>query len=209
MTQEKQQPTGQTQQKGIPSQKESQKESQKDQTTGQAPQSQKGQSAQGKDGQRDKAQNQRDQTTGQGQRDQTQSPSQQAPTQAQPPQRQQGQTGQTGQKAQPSQQGQTTTQQGQSGQATTGQASSSVTLTSEQRTRIKETILVSGNAPRASNVNFNLAVGTVVPTAVRVVEVPQVIIEIHPEWRGFWYFVVNDEIIIVDRDHKIVAVLVV
>jgi hypothetical protein len=42
-----------------------------------------------------------------------------------------------------------------------------------------------------------------------VVEVPSVIIEIHPEYRGHMYFIVNDEIIIVDRDHRIVAVLTV
>jgi hypothetical protein len=40
-----------------------------------------------------------------------------------------------------------------------------------------------------------------------VVEVPDVIVEVHPEWRGFMYFVYNDEIIIVDRGHKIVAVI--
>jgi hypothetical protein len=34
-------------------------------------------------------------------------------------------------------------------------------------------------------------------------------LDIHPQWRGFWYFVVGDEIIIVDRNHKIVAVLAV
>jgi hypothetical protein len=34
-------------------------------------------------------------------------------------------------------------------------------------------------------------------------------VEIHPEWRGFMYFVVGDEIIIVDRNHHIVAILAV
>jgi hypothetical protein len=58
-----------------------------------------------------------------------------------------------------------------------------------------------------SNVNFSVRVGTAVPTSVRVVEVPDVIVEVHPEWRGFMYFVYNDEIIIVDRGHKIVAVI--
>jgi hypothetical protein len=60
-----------------------------------------------------------------------------------------------------------------------------------------------------SNVNFSVRVGTAVPTSVRVVEVPDVIVEVHPEWRGFMYFVYNDEIIIVDRGHKIVAVITV
>jgi len=84
-----------------------------------------------------------------------------------------------------------------------------VTLTTEQRTKIRQTVLAGGNVPRASNVNFAINAGTVVPTSVRVVEVPSVIVEIDPQWRGFWYFVVGDEIIIVDRNHKIVAVLAV
>jgi hypothetical protein len=50
-------------------------------------------------------------------------------------------------------------------------------------------------------------VGTTVPTSVRVVEVPDVLIRIHPEWRSHRYFVVRDEIIIVDNSHKIVSVV--
>jgi hypothetical protein len=84
-----------------------------------------------------------------------------------------------------------------------------VNLTTEQRTKIRQTVLTGGNVPRASNVNFSVSVGTAVPTSVRVVEVPSVIVDIHPQWRGFWYFVVGDEIIIVDRNHKIVAILAV
>jgi hypothetical protein len=70
-------------------------------------------------------------------------------------------------------------------------------------------VLAGGHAPRASNVNFSLSVGTAVPRSVRVVAVPRVIVDVHPEWRGFLYFVVDDQIIIVDRNHRIVAVLVV
>ena len=187
---------------GQAQQKEPMQRGQKNQTTGQAPQ--KDQGAQSIDGQRDKAQPQRsqrnrDQTTGQGQRDQSQSPSrtqrEQSPTQAQPPQRQQGQQGQSS--------------QSQPGQAQPGQAAGSTTLTTEQRTKIRQTVLAGGNVPRATNVNFSINVGTVVPTSVRVVAVPPVIVEIHPEWRGYMYFVVGDEIIIVDRSHRIVAVLAV
>jgi peptidoglycan hydrolase-like protein with peptidoglycan-binding domain len=80
-----------------------------------------------------------------------------------------------------------------------------VTLSAEQRTHVRETIFASANVPRVSNVNFAVRVGTVVPTSVRVVEVPEVLIGIHPEWRGHSYFVVNDDIVIVDREHRIVA----
>jgi Protein of unknown function (DUF1236) len=51
-------------------------------------------------------------------------------------------------------------------------------------------------------------VGTAVPRAIRVVTVPEVIVEIHPAWRGFLYFVYEDEIVIVDPNtYKIVAVI--
>ncbi len=81
-------------------------------------------------------------------------------------------------------------------------------LNAEQRTKIRQQVLVSG-APRVTNVNFSVSVGTVVPQHVRVVGVPDVIVEIHPQWRGYLYFVVEDRIIIVDRNHRIVAILVV
>ena len=82
-------------------------------------------------------------------------------------------------------------------------------MTTEQRTKIRETVLVGGNAPRVTNVNFSISVGTSVPRTVRVVAVPAPLIEIYPEWRGHMYFVVGDEIIIVDSNHRIIAVIAV
>jgi peptidoglycan hydrolase-like protein with peptidoglycan-binding domain len=61
--------------------------------------------------------------------------------------------------------------------------------------------------PRVTNVNFALSVGTLVPTSVRVVDVAPALIEINPQWRGHQYFVVRDDIIIVDHSRKIVAVV--
>jgi peptidoglycan hydrolase-like protein with peptidoglycan-binding domain len=80
-----------------------------------------------------------------------------------------------------------------------------VTLTSEQRTRIQQTVLAGSNVPRVDNVNFSLSVGTAVPSRVRIVDVPPTLIEIYPQWRGHKYFVVRDEIVIVDRSRKVVA----
>jgi hypothetical protein len=88
------------------------------------------------------------------------------------------------------------------GAAPAGQAR----LTTEQRTQIRQQVIASG--PRVNSVNFALSVGTVVPRDVRVVEVPTVILDIHPEWRGYRYFVVNDQVVIVEPDTlRIVAVL--
>src|SRR6516165_4573314 len=137
-----------------------------------------------KQSQTKQSQGQRDQTTGQGQRDQGQSSAQ-------------GQRGERDQTQGPGQQGQA--QQGTQG------AGGSVTLNSQQRTRIQQTVLAGRNVPRVNNVNFALSVGTAVPSSVRIVDVPSALIEINPQWRGHQYFVVRDEIIIVDRSRKIVA----
>ena len=87
------------------------------------------------------------------------------------------------------------TQQGQTQQGQTG--GSGATLPPEQRTKIKET------GPRASNVNFSISVGTAVPRTVRVIAVPPTLVQ----WRGHRYFVVGDEMIIVDSKNRIVAVI--
>jgi hypothetical protein len=85
---------------------------------------------------------------------------------------------------------------------------STVSFTSEQRTKIRETVFKEKNAPRVTNVNFSLNVGTVVPRTVHIIEVPEVIVSFHPEWRGYRYFIVNDEIVVVEPDTlRIVAVI--
>jgi hypothetical protein len=71
-----------------------------------------------------------------------------------------------------------------------------MTLTSEQRTKIQQTVLAGNNVPRINNVNFALNVGVSVPRSVRVVDVPPTLIEIYPQWRGHQYFVVHDDIVI-------------
>ena len=47
-------------------------------------------------------------------------------------------------------------------------------------------------------------------TGVTLVAVPAPLVEIHPAWRGYVYFIVGERIIIVEpTSYKIVAVLVV
>jgi hypothetical protein len=51
-------------------------------------------------------------------------------------------------------------------------------------------------------------VGAVVPRdRVHYVAVTPTLIEIHPEWRGHYYFVVDEELIIVDSRGHIVAIV--
>jgi hypothetical protein len=86
-------------------------------------------------------------------------------------------------------------------------AAASPTLTMEQKAKIRTTVLTA-NAPRVTNVNFSVNVGTVVPRTVRVVAVPATLVEIHPAWRGYMYFVHGDDIIIVEPGSlRIVAVI--
>ena len=106
---------------------------------------------------------------------------------AQPSQANQGQPDQ-------SQQSQTQPSQAQPNQAGQGQGTGNVTLTSEQRTRIQQTVLAGRNVPRVDNVTFALNVGVALPATVRIVDVPPTLIEIYPQWRGHQYFVVRDEI---------------
>ena len=110
----------------------------------------------------------------------------------------------------------TETRQDKSGAPTTTQtrqeksttSATSTTITTEQRTRIRETVLRPGNAPRVSNVNFQINIGVVVPRTVRVAPLPVTIVEIQPSWRGYMYFIVDDEIIIVEPGTlRIVAVI--
>jgi Protein of unknown function (DUF1236) len=84
-----------------------------------------------------------------------------------------------------------------------------VSLNEQQRTQIRETVINSRGAPRASNVDFSVNVGTVVPRGhIHLVRVPETLIRIEPRWRHYLYFVYNDEIVIVDpRSMRIVDVL--
>jgi hypothetical protein len=58
-----------------------------------------------------------------------------------------------------------------------------------------------------SRVDFNVTVGTTVPTHVTIVDVPPALIELNPKWRGYRYFVVEEEVIIVMPERRIVAVV--
>jgi hypothetical protein len=84
-----------------------------------------------------------------------------------------------------------------------------VQLNDEQRTQIRNTVLNARGAPRLDNANFNVAVGTVIPrTGVRIAPVSPMLVRIHPAWRGFRYFVWQNDVVIVNpRDMTIVAVL--
>ena len=83
--------------------------------------------------------------------------------------------------AKSSAQGTTTTTNSQAGASTTSsQTGAAVSLTPEQKTKIRTTVLQSSSAPKVSrsSINFNISVGTVVPRSVHFVTVPQTLVEI-------------------------------
>jgi hypothetical protein len=173
---------------------------------------------QGKQGQRENGKKGGAQTTGQGgsqnpqgQSDEGNRGKRDQNKQGQRENGKQGEQGQgRGQTEQGAQQGQQGAQQGgqqrqQDGRQSTTEGKAS--FTPEQRTRIRERVIARG--PHARNINISLNVGVVVPASVEIVVVPEEIVEVYPNYRGYFYFVYNDEIIIVDRAHKVVAVIVI
>lgn len=95
--------------------------------------------------------------------------------------------------------------------ATTGQgaAAGSAKLSTEQRTKIT-TVISQQKVERLqpSQLNISISVGTRVPDRVRFYPLPSEVFVIYPEWRGYNYIMVGNQILVVDpRTHEIVAIL--
>jgi hypothetical protein len=86
--------------------------------------------------------------------------------------------------------------------ATTGQGAAAshgkANLTTEQRTKIRTVIKEKVHVRPLTHVNFSVNVGTTVPRSVHVYPVPADVVTIYPEWRGYNFVLVNDEIVIID-----------
>jgi Protein of unknown function (DUF1236) len=90
---------------------------------------------------------------------------------------------------------------------TTGQAGAGAKLTSEQRTKIT-TVIKNQHVAPVTSANFSISVGARVPREVSFHPLPVEIVTIYPEWRGYEFFLVRDQIVVVDpRTLEIVAVL--
>ena len=80
-------------------------------------------------------------------------------------------------------------------------------LSTEQRTKIT-TVIRSQNVQPVTNVNFSISVGTRVPRNVGFHPLPAEIVTVYPDWRGYEFFLVSDQIIVVNpRTLEIVAVI--
>jgi hypothetical protein len=82
---------------------------------------------------------------------------------------------------------------------TTGSRGAAVQLSQTQRTKI-QAVIGHSSAARVTNVNFNVEVGVAIPRTVHVEVLPQDIVEIVPQFEGFEYIIVGDNILIIDPD---------
>jgi hypothetical protein len=90
---------------------------------------------------------------------------------------------------------------------TVGQAGAGAKLSSEQRTKITTVIRDQHIAP-VNNVNFSISVGTRVPRDVSFHPLPAEIVTIYPDWRGYEFILVRDQIVVVNpQTFEIVAVI--
>jgi hypothetical protein len=93
-----------------------------------------------------------------------------------------------------------------SGKAATS-SSASVKLTDQQRSQVAASISAQKVEP-ATNVNFSISVGTRVPRSVHLHTVSADIVSSVPQYRGYSYFVTNNQIVIVEpRTYEIVSVM--
>lgn len=100
------------------------------------------------------------------------------------------------------------TNQAQGERAGTNTASrTDVNLNRQQETKISASISHLNVRP-LTNVNFSLNVGTVVPRDVQLSTLPPDVVEIVPQYRGYSFALVKDQIVVVDpATYKIVTVL--
>jgi hypothetical protein len=90
---------------------------------------------------------------------------------------------------------------------TTGQAGAGAKLSTEQRTKIT-TVIKSQNVRPVTNVNFSISVGARVPRDVGFHPLPAEIVTIYPEWRGYEFILVNNQILVINpRTLEIVDVI--
>ncbi|MDO9564467.1 MAG: DUF1236 domain-containing protein, partial [Bradyrhizobium sp.] len=94
--------------------------------------------------------------------------------------------------------------------ATTGNAATSATAAPppEKRTQIVSAIKSETSIKPTTNVNFNVSIGTRVPSSVTFYPLPPRIVEIYPEWRGYQVILVGGRYVIVrPQTYEIVYII--
>src|SRR5215510_13589203 len=159
--------------------------------------------------QKDQGSAKKRETTGQGSSESKSQSSESKPQMNQPAQKQDQNAGKQNQTTGSTPQNQNATQtknQGatqQSGASIQSQAGTQISA--QQQTSIQQSVLSARNVPRVNSVNFAVRTGAIVPRSVRFASVTTfpVLVEFFPQYRDYSFFVVEDEVVIVDRSHKI------
>ncbi len=103
--------------------------------------------------------------------------------------------------------GQTSTTAGTNGGAATVKARGNAHLSNQQAARISDTLLTTASSAQTS-VNVDVNVGEPLPGNVELMPLPPSVVSIVPEYRGYDYVVVHDEIVIVQPStRKVVEVI--
>jgi hypothetical protein len=92
--------------------------------------------------------------------------------------------------------------------ATTGQGAGGASgkMTSEQRSKIGTLLRARKVEPAHLTVSVN--VGTHIPESVHAYPLPSEVVEIYPEWRGYDYIMIGDQVLVVDpQTREIVAII--
>jgi len=85
-----------------------------------------------------------------------------------------------------------------------------VQVSEQQRSNIGQTLVKEKSVNRVTNVNFSISIGTRAPRSVRFSPLPASVIAIVPAYRSYHYFVVGDQLCIVDpASYEIVEVIVI
>jgi hypothetical protein len=96
-------------------------------------------------------------------------------------------------------------------QATTGdqkETAKRVDLSGDKRDRIKTAFREKGDIKHRTNVNIDIRVGTRLPRDFDFVPVPVAVIDIVPEYRGYYFAYVDEDYVICDPDtYEIVAII--
>jgi hypothetical protein len=115
---------------------------------------------------------------------------------------------QRGAAGQSEQRGTTAGRNGEMGRSAAEGGNRRTQVSEQQRTSVQQTLQREHDVNRVGHVDFSINVGSRVPHSVRLAELPAAIVSQVPQWRGYRYFVSNDQICIVDpSSYAIVEVI--
>jgi len=117
---------------------------------------------------------------------------------------------QAGQNLQQDRQARERAPQGEAQTQATHQAGTAVSLNQEQQSRVTGALSTHIGKQRVqplTRVNFSLSVGTKVPDDVRIYPLPDDVVAIVPQYRAYSYFVVQDQVVIVNPVSKEIVIL--